>query len=76
MTTYTFQQKLDILDSGALPDNLPSSTISDWWKHVHTYREVVRLGFGSRSNMVSIILYSILYEFKCTYFCFFLSLQK
>ena len=56
MTTYTFQQKLDILDSDALPDNLPTSTISDWRKDVHTYREVVRLGFGSNCNMVSIIL--------------------
>jgi hypothetical protein len=61
MTTYTFQQKLDILDSDAPPDNLPSSTISDWRKLEPTYREVVRLGFGSRSNMVSIILYSIIY---------------
>ena len=55
MPSYSYQQKLDILNSGASPDNIPTSTLGDWRRDELNIIAIVQAGHGHVKKLVSII---------------------
>ena len=55
MPSYSYQQKLDILNSDAPPPELPTSTLGDWRKDELNIIAIVQAGHGHVKKLVSII---------------------